>query len=162
MNFDKAFKLMKDGLGIKLPSWAGYWFWDNQKETIIMHCKDGKKVDIRETQVVEYTLQNILSDEWIIADAGSTPVLGGTATFNFGEAIKYLKRGLKVARSGWNGKGMHLKLVPNGYYDVGLSIVEEPCEGLLPWIGMKTADNKFVPWLASQTDILAEDYTFVD
>jgi hypothetical protein len=33
---------------------------------------------------------------------------------------------------------------------------------LLPWIGMKTADNKFVPWLASQTDILAEDWEIVE
>ncbi|MNJ71027.1 hypothetical protein D3C76_1571760 [compost metagenome] len=36
-----------------------------------------------------------------------------------------------------------------------------PSQELSPWIGMKTADNKFVPWLASQTDVLAEDWVVV-
>lgn len=46
------------------------------------------------------------------------------------------------------------------YSDAQFRVREiEPCEGtLLPWIGMKTADNGFVPWLASQTDILAHDW----
>ncbi|CAG9702593.1 hypothetical protein CNEO_170045 [Clostridium neonatale] len=81
--------------------------------------------------------------------------------FNFGDAINVLKVGGKVARKGWNGKGMFLKLVPNEFYDVGVSIVERDCEGLLPWIGMKTAENMFVPWLASQTDMLAEDWEII-
>jgi hypothetical protein len=38
-----------------------------------------------------------------------------------------------------------------------------PCEGTpIPWVGMKTADNKFVPWLASQTDILSEDWQIIE
>ena len=81
--------------------------------------------------------------------------------FNFGDAINVLKVGGKVARKGWNGKGMFLKLVPNEFYDVGVSIVERDCEGLLPRIGMKTAENMFVPWLASQTDMLAEDWEII-
>lgn len=79
------------------------------------------------------------------------------AEFDFGKAISLLKDGAKVARKGWNGKGMWLKLVQKGYFDVGASIVENG-SNLLPWIGMKTADNSFVPWLASQTDVLAEDW----
>lgn len=78
----------------------------------------------------------------------------------FGDAVYFLKAGRKVARLGWNGKGMWLMLVP-----------EELAEAIsfqyaalkpAPWIGMKTADGKFVPWLASQTDILAEDYVLVE
>ncbi len=92
---------------------------------------------------------------------------------SFGEALRHLKEGSLVARSGWNGKGMWLKLVRSTDYAVGHvgvavmsghaqfkregGIYEMPFE-LLPWIGMKTADDKFVPWLASQTDILAEDW----
>lgn len=82
--------------------------------------------------------------------------------FDFGTALANLKSGFKVARKGWNGKGMWLKLIPmldwtltnNHFQDV---------DGLvgLPWIGMKTADNGFVPWLASQTDLLAEDWEIV-
>ena len=79
---------------------------------------------------------------------------------NFGEAIAALKSGKLVAREGWNGKGMWLSLVKTGHYDVGQKTVGDIAE-LLPWIGMKTADNKFVPWLASQTDVLAEDWVEV-
>ena len=68
-----------------------------------MRTKDGQELDIRETQNVEYTLQNILSDEWALADGTNCPQLGG-------EAIKYLKRGMKVARKGWNGKKQYIQL----------------------------------------------------
>lgn len=66
MNFKEAFKMMKQGAKVKLPSWGGYWCWDSEKETIMMYCQpqDSDKgvpvLDIRETQRVEYTMQNIL------------------------------------------------------------------------------------------------------
>ena len=82
---------------------------------------------------------------------------------NFGCAIEALKNGMKVARKGWNGKGMFLLYVPSEKWaiieKIGLGI---PKGNLLPWIGIKTIDNKFVPWLASQTDILAEDWEIVE
>ena len=84
-------------------------------------------------------------------------IKASTTNLTFGEVLPKLKSGKKVARAGWNGKGMWLTLVDTGYYDVGCSVVGE-INLLLPWIGMKTADNKFVPWLASQTDVLAEDW----
>lgn len=55
-------------------------------------------------------LSNICSEEWIIADETNCPELGGKATFSFGEAIKYLKRGKKVKREGWNGKNQYIQL----------------------------------------------------
>lgn len=85
----------------------------------------------------------------------------------FGLAIEALKKGFKVARKGWNGKGMWLGLVKADNYIInfpphnGEDTVDGECKGLLPWIGMKTADDKFVPWLASQTDVLAEDWVIV-
>ena len=79
-----------------------------------------------------------------------------TAGLTFSEALEALKRGDRVARSGWNGKEMWIELVLADKW-TALSIYNE----LLPWIGMKTADDKFVPWLASQTDLLAEDWEFV-
>ena len=45
MLFREAFELMKQGKKLKLPSWAGYWYWSKDKQTIIMHTKDG--VDMR-------------------------------------------------------------------------------------------------------------------
>lgn len=81
---------------------------------------------------------------------------------NFGHAIESLKDGKRVARQGWNGKGMWLCLVQD--WDMPDSKLANLIDDLetLPWIGMKTADNKFVPWLASQTDVLAEDWTIVN
>lgn len=79
---------------------------------------------------------------------------------SFGHAIEMLKAGHKVARDGWNGKGMYILHVRKGYYDVGLTLAGSRAN-LLPWIGMKTADGSFVPWLASQTDMLADDWVVV-
>jgi hypothetical protein len=87
----------------------------------------------------------------------------------FGLAIEALKLGKKVARAGWNGKGMWLRMVLS-IHDIPrdgttLSVYRLTCEDdatALPWVGMKTADNKFVPWLASQTDVLAEDWQIVE
>lgn len=83
--------------------------------------------------------------------------------FSFGLAIEAMKLGKCVARAGWNGKGMWLCLVQGYDYnpEKGRGVAYTlGCEKL-PWIGMKTADNGFVPWLASQTDMLADDWTIV-
>jgi hypothetical protein len=67
---------------------------------------------------------------------------------NFGEALKVLKNRGLVCRLGWNGKGMFLGLrEPGRLTDMDL-----------PYIFMSTVDRKLVPWLASQTDLLAEDW----
>ena len=92
--------------------------------------------------------------------------------FNFGQAVADLKAGNKVARSGWNGKDMYITY-QKGYPD-GIAINKNTSEAtgipegdvakFLPYILMKVAgeDNTFVPWLASQTDILAEDWVIVE
>ena len=79
------------------------------------------------------------------------------SAMTFGLAVEALKAGFKVARIGWNGKGMWLNLVP-------VEVAQAVAQALdaAPWIGMKTADNKFVPWLASQTDVLAEDWVIAE
>jgi hypothetical protein len=76
---------------------------------------------------------------------------------NFSDALSLLKAGQKICRFGWNGKGMWLCLVESDEVFVHKSIDAK----LLPWIGMKTADDCFVPWLASQTDLLAIDWMVV-
>ena len=72
-------------------------------------------------------------------------------TFGFDKTIKHLKAGGKVQRQGWNGKGMWL----------ALQKPDSQSKMTLPYIYMKTADGHQVPWLASQTDMLAEDWTIV-
>ncbi len=77
----------------------------------------------------------------------------------FGSALEYLKAGLKVRREGWNGKGMFLFQVDGNRWDFTADVGPEINDmDTLPFICMKTADNKLVPWLASQTDLLADDW----
>lgn len=171
MNFKDAFELMKKGHKVKLPSWGGYWYWDAEKQSIMMQCRpkdadkgQGDLLDIRETQRVEYTLANILSDIWIIANPENCPVLGGVATFSFGDAIKYLKRGLKVKRIGWNGK--------NQYIQLATGISYKAADGTIVNCDHNDIGNKVIAfigtsgvqmgWLASQADMLAEDWMFAE
>ena len=70
---------------------------------------------------------------------------------SFSLALECLKGGVKMQREGWNGKGMWVELQkPNMQSKM-----------TLPYIYMKTTDGQLVPWLASQTDILAEDWQVV-
>ena len=90
-----------------------------------------------------------------------------TTGMSFGLAIDALKKGLKVARKGWNGKGMFLFLVQGSKFKVNrkplLGIYPEGTEiNYCPHIDIKTADDKVVPWLASQTDVLADDWVIVE
>lgn len=86
--------------------------------------------------------------------------------FSFEQALTALKRGKCVARAGWNGKGMFLYLVQGSTFTVNrpplLGIYPEGTQiNYCPHIDMKTADGSCVPWLASQTDLLAEDWMLV-
>lgn len=85
---------------------------------------------------------------------------------DFGKALTAIKQGKRVAREGWNGKGMFLFLVPGSQFKVNreplLSIMGE---GIVvdyhAHIDMKTAQGYVVPWLASQADLLSDDWEIV-
>lgn len=103
-----------------------------------------------------------------VFEEANRPIDGMT----FGFAIEALKKGLKVARKGWNGKGMYLWL------KAAVTIKSDWCKDpmlkeivdanggeteALGTICMKTADNKVLSgWLASQTDILSEDWVIIE
>jgi hypothetical protein len=79
-------------------------------------------------------------------------------SMNFGEALAELKAGGKVARRGWNGKGMWLEMQrPDTFSKM-----------TLPYVYLNYPDDAAntpgarVPWLASQTDMLAEDWGIVE
>lgn len=106
-------------------------------------------------------------------DAAYQPI----GALSFGHAIAALKAGKKVARAGWNGKGMWLYLVPANEYPAqteaakkywsGVACIGEDAHGNVlvpygPYIAMKTAQDNVVPWLASQTDVLADDWQIVE
>lgn len=81
--------------------------------------------------------------------------------YDFSEALRLLKAGRRVARDGWNGKGMWIVLIRAA----GALYVGVPSVGGLPMqdcIGMRTATGQMQPgWLASQADMLAEDWVVV-
>lgn len=91
---------------------------------------------------------------------------------NFGKAIEALKSGKKVAREGWNGKGMFLWLKPAAVVkaewckDPMLKSIAEKNGGEIPALGticMFTAQGEILSgWLASQIDMLAEDWVEVE
>jgi hypothetical protein len=78
-------------------------------------------------------------------------------SFDFGKALEYLREGRKVARAGWNGKGLWLEMqVPDPHSKM-----------TLPYIYINYPDDASntpgarVPWLASQTDMLATDWELI-
>lgn len=81
----------------------------------------------------------------------------------FSQALDLIKTGICMSRAGWNGKGMFVFLVPGSTFEVNRA----PLLGIYPpghvityhpHIDMRTADGTIVPWLASQADILANDW----
>ena len=84
----------------------------------------------------------------LVTAINPTPAGEGKTTTSVGLADAFHKQGKKVARSGWNGKGMWLLLqLPDEHSKMGL-----------PYIYLKTVDGEFVPWLASQQDIFSEKW----
>lgn len=169
MNFTEAFKAMKQGAKVKLPGWGGYWYWDPEKETIMIQCRPqdsdkGELLDIRETQRVEYTMLNMQSDEWVIADESNCPVLGGIATFSFADAIRYLQMRIEGGATGMEWEKQYIQLATAISYKTG--------DGEIVNCNHDAIGNKAIAfvgtsgvqmgWLASQADMLADDWMFAE
>lgn len=93
-----------------------------------------------------------------------------SGNLSFSEALYLLKKGERIARKGWNGKGMFLTLQNGSEVDGSLmrndnakSFYGDSKVKICPHIDMKAADDSYVVgWLASQTDLLAEDWCVVE
>ena len=73
---------------------------------------------------------------------------------DFSDALRQLKAGKRLARAGWNGKGMYIHISPADWLPSGIQYDA--------YLRMKTVQKSYVPWVASQTDILAEDWEIVE
>ncbi len=151
--FDFGHAIRVGSLGTLLPEGSRY---DPQRFAWV--APDGRMWDDNGNQLGTHDQQAALQ-----ALSDSTQDLERempSATIDFGQALRELKSGSRVARQGWNGKGMWLSYVTEWNGALGAA----PPQGfsrLRPWIGMKTADDGFVPWVASQSDILADDWVVV-
>ena len=145
MKFADALELLKQGEKVKLPGWSGYWV--KEDNTVKMYCKDGRVLDIRETEDVFYTLSNIASEEWCVAEDKEINL--DVHTFMFGEAIRRLKAGQKVARKGWNGKGLFIQ--------------KEQIDDIQSFFTITdTKTGRKNTWVPSISDLFAEDWVFVE
>ena len=100
----------------------------------------------------------------MVADEDNCCVLGGQSTFGFGDAIRYLKKGLKVARKGWNGKKQYIQLAAGISYktaDGEIVNCEHDAIGnkAIAFVGTSGVQ---MGWLASQADMLADDWIFTE
>ena len=88
-----------------------------------------------------------------------------TSAMSFGMAIRAAKNGKRVARHGWNGSGMYVFLAfePDFVTDADISAFDQQEVEVGDMLVMKTANDTFQPgWLASQADMLAEDWFVVE
>lgn len=164
MNFTEAFELTKQGKKVKRRHWAGYWALE--MGDIVMHCKDGRIINIRDSEDMQFTITNMLADDWESADTGNCPLLEDKLihTFTFGEALGQLKQGKRVARKGWNGKEQYIELATNVSYVNSAGEVknvnhEQMGNKAIAFVGTSGVQ---LGWLASQADMLSEDWVIIE
>ena len=128
-------------------------------------------LDIRETEDVFYTLENIASNEWVVVEA-----VGGCSndfdirTVRFGEALRLLKQGKRMTRKGWNGNG--LSVVYQKGYPQGIPCNKQTAEAwgmnegdlfkCEPYLQISTVDGSHAMWVPSIRDCLADDWEIVE
>lgn len=120
------------------------------KETLIGIVSPGSRGDFYATSTRSLRTVEIDRPDHPASDPAYIPL-------DFADVVRGLKAGKCYARSGWNGKGMFI-------FDVGSGTMSHPALGndavnATGYFAMKAADGTVVPWLASQTDMRAEDWT---
>lgn len=165
MKFNEVEKSLKEGKKIKLKSWKNaYWYYDQENGVIMNHFEEDGSTDVPTSALFPRDILWVMGNDWEVVGEETAAVPADT--YSFGDAINFLKAGKKVARKGWNGKDMFLFLATDIEFhtEADLSCVSD-LEGdlTLPAVVMKTADDHFcVGWLASQTDMLADDWFTVE
>lgn len=173
MQFNDVYDALMNGKKIKLSNWKNaYWYYDHERKEIMNHFEDAESSqDVPTAAMFPRDILFTLRDTWEIVD--DAPQKVPVETYSFGDAINFLKVGKKVARKGWNGKGMFLVLcpgskVPSDHMRVNPVRKFYQQEGrtsviIAPHIDLKAADGTYVTgWLASQTDMLSDDWYTVE
>lgn len=129
------------------------------KETLLATVPPKTTQDFFATQSREIRAVEDRRTDGLVPDRPAMPL-------DFAAVVRGLKAGKRFARVGWNGKGMFVFLVPGSRFTVNreplLSILGEGTEvDYHGHVDMRTATGQIVPWLCSQTDLLAEDWAEV-
>ena len=172
MKFNEVEKSLKEGKKIKLASWKNaYWYYDPENGVIMNHFEEDGSTDVPTSALFPRDILWVMGNDWEVVGEETAAVPADT--YSFGDAINFLKAGKKVARKGWNGKGMFLVLCPGSEVPADHMRVKPvkkfyQQEGrtsviIAPHIDLKAADGTYVTgWLASQTDMLADDWFTVE
>jgi lysozyme len=116
------------------PGWFRYWLWQYTDKGEVPGVTPPTDLNAGEIDVVRAY--------WVTT---TVPEVNG---MDIGEAVAQMRNGAKVTRMGWNGKDMWLML----------QVPDSNSKMTLPYVYMKTAQGDLVPWLCSQTDLLATDW----
>lgn len=76
----------------------------------------------------------------------------GATPMNFSEALMHLKNGKKLTRLGWNGSGQYVEM----------QVPTDNSKMTLPYFYITTVHHHMVPWVASQTDMLTDDWAIIE
>jgi hypothetical protein len=68
MTFQAAYSYIKRGHDIKLPEWGGFWTWNKEQGTIMIHTRHGEVLDIRETKDLDYTIGFLFRNDWQLVE----------------------------------------------------------------------------------------------
>jgi hypothetical protein len=108
-------------------------------------------------------------DLWYVAkkyfDDNLQPAFDITINLNFGQAIEAAKQGKKVARQGWNGKGMFAYIVPAASYPAQTEVAKAEFGDMVSYReywALKTAQGDIATWAPSGSDSLSEDWVILD
>lgn len=163
MKFNEVEKSLKEGKKIKLKSWKNaYWHYDKEKDTIMNHFEEDGSPEVPIAELFPHFLIWMTRDTWEVVGEESAAV--PSDTYSFGDAINFLKAGKKVARKGWNGKNQYIQIATGISYKAASGEVVN-CEHdaignkAIAFVGTSGVQ---MGWLASQADMLAEDWYVVE
>jgi len=167
MKFNEAEKAMRAGKKVKLPKWENaYWYMKDGE--IINHFEEGQEVP--SAMLFPRDLIWVMREDWEIVQEAesenvSKPMMNNNNNLrNFGWAIAALKMGKKVARAGWNGKKQYIQLaIGISYRSASGEIVNCDHDAIgnraIAFVGTSGVQ---MGWLASQADMLADDWYEVE
>lgn len=165
-----AWDMLKKGHAVRLPSWKGYWMWDNERQCIVLHTKDGKQIPFNEITDWVYTLNGMADMRWEVAEDASIVKLN-VATMPFSDALRYIKQGAICGRKGLNDiYGVFIRPEDQLPYSIAVKVksiddnVKRHILGAFEkmhfgrMISAVTCDGRIIGWNPTDDDLLANDW----
>ena len=162
MKFAECSAALHEGKKIKLSTWKNA-YWYVKDGVLINHFEGGQELPT--SDLFPRDLLMVMDDRWeIVEDKDDNKKPTPSDTISFGDAINFLKVGKKVARKGWNGKNQYIQIATGISYKAASGEIVN-CEHdaignkAIAFVGTSGVQ---MGWLASQADMLAEDWYVVE